>query len=85
MPIVVSGLLANIPFELLIRRDPERNPVQLLAVLYDLHDAKRWVTKFIAKHKNTGIQEIIPTLEKISQKLTKLINHYSSLINKKTL
>ncbi|MBY0280532.1 MAG: hypothetical protein K2W94_00025 [Alphaproteobacteria bacterium] len=80
MPIIAVQCPAHLPVDLL-RTSNEENSLDILCTLYDLYDAKRWVTKFISKHKDANFCEMIVDFQKISEKLTDLIKHYTFLMN----
>lgn len=61
--------------------ESEKNTLDILCTLYDLYDAKRWVVRFIEKHKDSELNEMILHFKEISEKLSELIKHYSFLMN----
>lgn len=81
MPIVAVPCPAPLPADLLNNSESEESTLDILCTLYDLYDAKRWVSRFISKHKDADFHEMIIHFEEISEKLSELIKHYSSLMN----
>lgn len=81
MPIVALQCPASLPVDPLNEAESKKNTLDILCTLYDLYDAKRWIVRFIAKHKDSDFNEMIIHFKEISEKLSELIKHYSFLMN----
>ena len=81
MPIIAAQCLTSLSTNPLHTSESEESALDILCTLYDLYDAKRWVVRFISKHKDSDFHEIVLHFGEISEKLTDLIKHYSFLMN----
>jgi|GEM_PF-5955041 len=80
MAIVATSCPTSLPLGLISEQRPEET-LDVLCTLYDLYDTRRWIARFIAKHKGQNLHEVVFQFEEVSEELVRQIKRYSDLVD----